>query len=91
MANLDKIRQDVNLKMVQQKLSQEFQPYKIAESKQRIENLIEDNKLKKLENQLQTELKPYGLTQSDNILYRILIPLFGPRKTETIKEQWNKL
>ena len=91
MANLDKIRQDVNLKMVQQKLSQEFQPYKIGESKQRIENLIEDNKLKKLENQLQKELKPYGLTQSDNFIYRLLIPLLGPRRNQTIREQWNNL
>ena len=90
MANLEKIKQDVNLKMVQQKLSQEFQPYKIAESRQRLQNLIEDNKLKKLENQLQSELKPYGLTQSDNFLYRLLIPLFGPRRNQTIREYWKE-
>jgi hypothetical protein len=90
MANLDKIRQDVNLKMVQQRLSQEFQPYKIGESKARLQNLIEDNKLKKLENQLQTELKPYGLTQSDNFLYRLILPLFGPRRNQTVREYWNE-
>lgn len=90
MANLEKIKQDVNLKMVQQRLSQEFQPYKIAESKTRTENYLEDTKLKRLENQLQSELKPYGVTTNDNMFWRLIMPLFGPRKNQSIKQYWNE-
>lgn len=90
MANLDKIRQDVNLKMVQQRLSQEFQPYKIAESNTRTQNYLEDTKLKRLENQLQSELKPYGITPNDNMFWRLIMPLFGPRKNQSIREYWKE-
>lgn len=90
MANLDKIRQDVNLKMVQQKLSQEFQPYKIGESSARIENLITDKKLKLLELKLQEELKPYGVTQNDSWFVRRLAPLLNlPKEPVKRKQFWN--
>lgn len=89
MANLDKIRQDVNLKMVQQRLSQEFQPYKIAESKTRTENYLQDIQLKKLENQLQQELKPYGVTTQDNMFFRMIAPLIHDAK-RIWNEPWKK-
>lgn len=87
MANLRKIRQDINLKSLQEQMF----PYKMAESKAKTESYLQDIQLKKLENQLQQELKPYGLTPKDNMIYRLLIPLFGKGRTSKVQEYLKNL